>query len=103
MELLLLTEHEIRDLVSMSEAIEAMENAFAAYSKKEANVPLVVHLDVPERQGEIHIKAGHIRSSSDWVLKVASGFWQNRQQGLPVSSGMLMVFSAETGFPRAAL
>lgn len=103
MGILLLKEAEVRSLVSMSEAISAMEEAFVAYSNKAANVPPVVSLEVPEHQGEVHIKAAHLHSTSEYVIKVASGFWENRSRGLPIGSGLMMVFSAETGEPLAML
>src|SRR5215471_20976878 len=103
MKFLVVSEAEIRNLVSIPEAISAMEEAFSAYSRKEANVPPVMHLDVPEKHGEVHMKAGHIRSTPEWVLKVATGFWDNKALGLPISSGLMIVFSAETGVPRALL
>jgi ornithine cyclodeaminase len=103
MSILLLNETEIRNLVTLPEAISAMEEAFIAYSQKKAAVPPVVSLEVPEHQGEVHIKAAHLHSTREYVIKVAAGFWENRTRQLPVGSGLQMVFSAETGFPLAML
>jgi ornithine cyclodeaminase/alanine dehydrogenase-like protein (mu-crystallin family) len=36
-------------------------------------------------------------------VKVASGFYANAKAGLPVSSGLMIVLSAETGWPQALL
>lgn len=99
----ILTEAEIRSAVTMGEAISAMEKAFAAYSEKAATVPPVVHLDVPEFQGEVHVKGAHLHGASVYVVKVASGFYGNRLRNLPVGTGLMIVFSAETGFPLAIL
>jgi ectoine utilization protein EutC len=98
-----LNETEVRAAVSMPEAIEAMEKAFAAYCKKEATVPPVMHLDVPPRGGEVHVKSGYVHSSPDYVIKIAAGFYDNKKDGLPIGSGMMLVFSAHTGFPEAIL
>src|SRR3989304_3077592 len=103
MGILLLNETEIRSLVTLSEAISAMEEAFLAYSTKTATVPPVVSLEVPEYQGEVHIKAAHLQATSEYVIKVAAGFWANRARDLPISSGLMMVFSAVTGYPEALL
>jgi alanine dehydrogenase len=96
-------EAEIRKSVSMPEAIEAMEQAFVAYASKAATVPSVIHLDIPAERGEIHIKAAHIHSAPDYVIKIAAGFYNNKLKGLPIGSGMMLVFDAKTGFPQAIL
>ena len=96
-------ESEIRRILTIPEAIEAMEQAFTAYSNKTASVPGVIHLDVPEHQGEVHVKAGYIHGAPEYVVKLAAGFWENRRRNLPVGSGLMIVCSAETGFPQAIL
>jgi ectoine utilization protein EutC len=98
-----LNETEVRSAVTLPEAIEAMEKAFTAYCKKEATVPPVMHLDVPSRGGEVHVKSGYVHSSPDYVIKIAAGFYDNKKDGLPIGSGMMLVFSAQTGFPEAIL
>lgn len=97
------TEEEIRRAVTMDQAIDCVERALAAYSSGLADVPPVVHLEVPENRGEVHIKAARIRNEPVYVVKVASGFYGNGTRNLPVGSGMMMAFSAETGFPLAVL
>ena len=96
-------EEAIRRAVSLPQAIEAMESAFAVYSRKEATVPPVMHLDIPKYRGEVHMKCGYIHDSAHYVLKVAAGFYDNKQLNLPVSSGMMILFDARTGFPVAFL
>lgn len=103
MSITFLNEEEIRASVTLPEAILAMEQAFAAYSRKEATVPPVMHLDVPQRTGEVHVKAAHVHSAPEYVIKIASGFYDNKKDGLPIGSGMMLVFSAQTGFPLAIL
>jgi ectoine utilization protein EutC len=98
-----LNEAQIRKAVTLEEAILVVEKAFIAYSTKQASLPSVIQLDVPEHKGEVHIKAGYIFGEQEYVVKIASGFWQNRMIDLPVSSGMMIAFSAQTGFPVAIL
>ena len=57
-EVLILREPEIRALLDPAACIDAVEKAFAAYSTGRAELPVVLHLHVPENHGEIHIKAG---------------------------------------------
>lgn len=96
-------EAAIRSAVTLLQAIEAMQSAFAVYSRKEATVPPVMHLDIPQHRGEVHMKCGYIHGSPYYVLKVAAGFYDNKQLDLPVSSGLMILFDAITGFPVAFL
>jgi ornithine cyclodeaminase len=102
-EVLLLREPEIRSLLDPAACIAAMERAFTAYSTGQAEMPSVIHLDVPENQGEIHIKAGHLRGGSCYAVKIVSGFPNNPQLGLAANDGMVVVFDATTGAPAAFL
>jgi ectoine utilization protein EutC len=96
-------EQEIRNLITYPEAISAMEKAFAAYSAGKAMVPPVVHLDVPENEGEVHIKAAYVLGTPSYTIKIASGFYKNKERGLPLSGGMMLVFDSQTGYPLAFL
>jgi len=96
-------EQEIRNLITYPEAIAAMEKAFAAYSGGKAMVPPVVHLDVPENEGEVHIKAAYVLGTPSYTVKIASGFYKNKERGLPLSGGMMIVFDSQTGYPLAFL
>jgi ectoine utilization protein EutC len=96
-------EQEIRNLITYPEAIAAMEKAFVAYSAGKAMVPPVVHLDVPENEGEVHIKAAYVLGTPSYTVKIASGFYKNKERGLPLSGGMMLVFDSQTGYPLAFL
>jgi ornithine cyclodeaminase len=100
---LLLREAEIRELLDPLSCIEAVEEAFAAYATGGAELPGVIHLDVPERRGEIHIKAGYLRGGPCYAVKIASGFPANADLGLPANDGMVALFDARTGAPAAFL
>jgi len=80
-----------------------MEQAFAAYSAGKAIVPPVVHLDVPENEGEVHIKSAYVLGTPSYTIKIASGFYRNKERGLPLSGGMMLVFDSQTGYPLAFL
>jgi ornithine cyclodeaminase len=102
-EVLVLRQAEIRELLDPVALIAAMEQAFSAYSTGQAELPPVIHLDVPEHRGEIHVKAGHVRGGAFYAVKVVSGFLGNPELGLPANDGMVVVFDAKTGAPAAFL
>jgi ornithine cyclodeaminase len=51
----------------------------------------------------MHIKYGYIHSDPYYVVKIASGFYQNEALGLPNNDGLMMVFNARTGAPEVLL
>ena len=102
-EILILGREEIRAALDMPSLIDAVEQAFTAYSAGRAELPSVIHLDVPEHEGEIHIKAGYVHGGPHFAVKVASGFPGNEASGVPPSNGMVMVFDAATGASAAIL
>ena len=71
---LVLTEPEIRELLNPAACITAVENAFTSYARGQAELPNVIHLDIPDAQGEIHIKAGYLHAAPWYAVKFASGF-----------------------------
>lgn len=84
----------------MAGCIAALEPAFAAYAGGAAELPSVIHLDVPEADGEIHVKAGHLHHASAYAVKVASGFYGRDPAAI---DGLVLVFDARTGAPAAIL
>jgi ornithine cyclodeaminase len=98
-----LREDDVRATLDMASCIDACDLAFASYSRGGAALPGVISLNVPERQGEIHVKAGHLHGAPFYAVKVASGFPRNVELGLPASDGMVIVFDSENGEPAAFL
>lgn len=90
-------EPEIKKLVNLQAAIGAVESSLAAYSSGRAVLPGVINLDLPQFEGEVHVKAAYIRGEEYYVIKVASGFYQNPGLGLPVGNGLMLAFRAKTG------
>ena len=98
-----LSEADIRSLVGPAEALEAMRRAFAALHRGEVTQPANMDFEFPDAEGEAHLKGAHIHGSPHWAVKAATGFWSNESRGLPVTSGLFLVFSAETGLLSAVL
>jgi ectoine utilization protein EutC len=103
MDVRLLREQEIRGLISPTEALSAVREAFAKLARGQATLPGVLHLEIPAREGEVHVKGAYLHGSPFYSIKMATGFYQNPAQGLPVGSGLVLVFDAGTGFPAAIL
>jgi ornithine cyclodeaminase/alanine dehydrogenase-like protein (mu-crystallin family) len=97
---LLLLADDVRGALDMPSLIDAMSEAFDAYSSGRAELPGVIHLDVPEARGEIHVKAGHLHGGARYAVKVASGFYGSDP---PALDGLVLVFDATDGSLAALL
>ncbi len=82
---------------------ESISRGFVAYSQGKAIIPPVGELIFNDPPGDTHIKYGYIRGMDEYVIKIASGFYENHKLGLPTSTGMMMVFCRKTGAPKAIL
>jgi ornithine cyclodeaminase len=82
---------------------EIIEAGFVAYSNGDVTVPPVGELSFEKPPGDTHIKYGYIKYDDVFVIKIASGFYDNPQLGLPSNSGLMLVFSQKTGSLQAVL
>ena len=88
---------EIKPLLDVPSLIREIETGFVLYSEGLVTVPPVGFLHFDEPPGDVHIKYGYVSGDEFYVLKMASGFYSNAELGLPVSDGLLLVFSQKTG------
>lgn len=94
---------EIKKVVPQIDLMAEIEAGFEAYSAGQSVVPPVGELIMDDPPGEVHIKYGYIKDDDYYVIKIASGFFDNHKLGLPTSAGMMLVFSQKTGTPVAVL
>jgi len=88
---------EIKRLIDIPQLIREIEAGFVLYSEDKVVVPPVGFLHFEQPPGDVHIKYGFVTGDDFYVLKMASGFYNNPDLGLPVSDGLLLVFSQKTG------
>ncbi len=94
---------DILSLVKNIDVVAAMEKGFIEFSNGNCIVPPVGELLFDEQNGETHIKYGCLKGGSHYVIKVASGFYNNPSIGLPSSQGLMLVFNQKTGETEAVL
>lgn len=87
----------IKRLIDIPQLISEIEAGFVLYSEGRVNVPPVGFLHFDEPPGDVHIKYGFVTGDEYYVLKMASGFYNNPALGLPTGDGLLLVFSQKTG------
>jgi ornithine cyclodeaminase len=100
---IIIKREEILTIVKDIDVIAAMEKGFIEYSKGNCVVPPVGELLFEKNNGETHIKYGYIKDEPYYVIKIASGFYNNPQLGIPSSQGLMLVFNQKTGQAEAVL
>jgi alanine dehydrogenase len=98
---MLLNRRDIASLLSLSDYVEIVEDAFRLYAQGKT-LPLgLLHIDSTD--GEFHIKAGGLELERTYFgLKVNAGFFQNRARfGMPNIQGTIILCDGENGYPLA--
>ena len=94
---------QILKTLDQLDLIKSMSDAFVNVSKKDVLLPPIGEMLFPKSNGELHIKYGAIDNDQDFVVKLATGFFDNPSKGLPPFSGCMLVFSQTTGILKAVL
>ena len=94
---------QIREICLNIDFAPLIEEGFTAYSDGRVVVPPVGEMSFSAPPGDTHIKYGYIRDDDTFVVKIASGFYDNPKQGLPSNSGLMLVFSQHTGLVQTVL
>lgn len=89
--------NQIKKILKSVDIIPAIEDGFIAYSRNEAVIPPVGELLFKKPPGDVHIKYGYIVDDKYYVVKIASGFYENSKLNLPSSNGLMLLFSQKTG------
>jgi ornithine cyclodeaminase len=94
---------EIKTIVRGLDLLPLIKKGFVAYSEGRSVVPPVGELSFKDPPGDVHIKYGYITGDEYYVIKIASGFWNNEQLGIPNGQGMMLLFKQQTGQCEAIL
>lgn len=88
---------QIKEALKEIDVLTIIEEGFVAYSKGDVVVPPVGEMIFEKPPGDVHIKYGYIKDDDFYVIKIASGFYDNPKLNLPSSNGLMLVFSRKTG------
>jgi ornithine cyclodeaminase len=89
--------NQIKEVLEDLDLMTAIEEGFVAYSRGKAVVPPVGELVFDNPPGDVHIKYGYITGDEYYVVKIASGFYENLKYNIPSSSGLMLLFKQKTG------
>jgi alanine dehydrogenase len=100
---LLLCRSDVKELLSLSDCIEAVEEIFRLQGEGKIPTPGILGVRAPT--GGLHAKAGLLPGNRNYlVAKLNANFPNNNAHfGLPTIQGVIAVFDAENGVPLAIL
>lgn len=90
----------LRPALDPPAVIAAVRDALIAQAEGRVQSPLPGQLQFRSPPGDCHIKYGHVAGSPSFVIKIATGFYENPARGLAANDGLVVVFDATTGTPR---
>ena len=88
---------EIKEALERIDLVGVIEEGFVAYSQGKVVVPPVGEMLFDDPPGDAHIKYGFIKGGDYFVIKIATGFYENVKLGISTSNGLMLVFSQKTG------
>lgn len=96
MKTLLLTKEDVEKVVSMKEAIEAVEEGYRAFNSGKVMQPDFIAMPFEAPRGELDFKAGYYSGSEIISLKASSGGYVNNpdEYGLPAGMNTVLLWDA---------
>ena len=91
------TKKQIADCIDIPLILEELEKGLILYSEKRAEIAPVGFMHFKNPPGDVHVKSGYVPGEDLYVIKIASGFYDNHKLGLPSSNGVNLLFSQKTG------
>jgi ornithine cyclodeaminase len=98
---LVLTEHDVRQVLPMDDLIAAMRTALAAYSSGAVPQPLRTVLEIGEERAYFGVMPAAIREPPAVGTKLVTVFAGNRARNLPSHLATIVLLDPDTGALRA--
>lgn len=94
-----LSQEQIKPIVSIKDAVDAVENVYCLKAEGKTSVWPLVTYDFEVGVSDMDIKSGYIGGLNIFGMKSVSYFSRNSSIGLPNLIGVLTVYNAENGVP----
>ena len=103
MKTLVLSETEIRNLVSLKETITAVESAFKMKGLGKAQMPPKQYVIMEKYNGDLRTMPAYLEETDVATVKVVNSHPENRKQGLPTVIATIILVDPKTGAPAAIM
>jgi len=99
MKFIVLNREEIRKVLRFDKVIECVKNVYIQKSNSETSVWPSVEYHFKEEKAAMDIRSGYVKIEKIHGAKMLHNFPLNKELGLPIFSGMLLLFDSKTGVP----
>ena len=103
MDMLWLTEEEVRSLLTMDEAIIAVEKAFYDHGMGQTQMPPKSYLYFTRYDGDLRTMPAYLEGQDLAGVKIVNVHARNQEIGLPTVMALLVLNSSKTGAPLAIM
>jgi ornithine cyclodeaminase/alanine dehydrogenase-like protein (mu-crystallin family) len=90
---------DLSAVIQMTDAIEAMKDAFIALSNGTAVVPHRINLQLEDKDALNLSMPAYIKGGLYNTIKVVNVHFNNPKKGLPLINGLILVMDSEKGSP----
>lgn len=101
MNIKILSRKDVQQSVTMSQAIDAVKQAFISFAQKEAVLPLRTQVPVKEQGGVTLFMPAYLPQIESLGVKIVSVFPENVKKNRPTIHAIVMICEADTGQPTA--
>lgn len=101
--MLILTKEDIKKVFSMTDAIQASQEALCIYSEGKCVVPLRTSIDIPKQQGQSLFMPAYIEELNVTGIKIVSIYPMNIDLHKPSVSAQMILLDGKTGEPCAMM
>lgn len=103
-EILFLSEHDVKSLITMREAIEIVEQAFRDFASGKAQQLMRRYLVFEKYKGKIGFMPAYIDTLNVAGIKIVGAYEENpKKYSLPRVIATIVLFDPETGLPTAVM
>ncbi len=93
----ILSRKDLRELLTMAEVIEAVENGFGEYKRGRCIIPVRMPVSVKGADGVFLLMPAFLEKGNAFGTKIVSVFPENPSRGLPTIEGTYMLNDPTTG------
>lgn len=99
-EVLWLSEDDVRSLLTMEEALSAVEGAFRLHGEGQTQMPTKIYLEFDPYGGDLRAMPAYLKGSVAAAgVKIVNSNASNPERGLPAVAGIMTYVDPKTGLP----
>ncbi|WP_135609310.1 alanine dehydrogenase [Methanococcoides sp. AM1] len=103
MDVLWLDQNDVRSLLNIPDAMDAVEKAFEQHGRKKVQMPPKSYLYFESHNGDLRTMPAYLEEQDVAGVKIVNVHPDNREKGLPTVMALFILNSTATGAPLAVM